>query len=88
MTARSPEPSLDLPMQIGPVRIDAFVGRLLIVVCPAEFAPLLRRSGGMWDQGTKRWMLLRERAPALIEALRDTTDPLFRQAGMNSDRVA
>jgi len=46
---------------------------------------LIRQAGGQWEPGGRRWLVERRRIGSLIRALRRTTDPLFRQAGVNLD---
>jgi hypothetical protein len=45
----------------------------------------MRRAGGQWEPGSRRWLLERRRIGPVIRALRRQTDPLFRQAGMTLD---
>ena len=52
---------------------------------PRELAPLMRRAGGMWEPGSKVWLIERRRIGPVIRALRGTTDPLFRRAGLDLD---
>jgi hypothetical protein len=78
---RSPPP---LPARIGPVEFAKF-GRMVAVRCPREFAHILERAGGMWEPGTRRWLVTRHRIGPVIRALERETDPLFRQAGMSLD---
>ena len=39
----------------------------------------------MWEPGSKRWLVERRRLGPLIRNLRRSTDPLFRQAGIDLD---
>ena len=41
--------------------------------------------GGMWESGTRRWLIERRRIGPVLRGLRRMTDPLFRQAGMDLD---
>jgi hypothetical protein len=50
---RSPPP---LPARIGPVEFAVF-GRLVAVRCPQDFAHILQRAGGVWESGTRRWLM-------------------------------
>jgi hypothetical protein len=80
---RRPPPS-PLPFQIGPVVFTEF-GRLVAIRCPQEHAHIVRRAGGVWDPGTRRWLVQRYRVGPLIRALEAATDPLFRRVGMSLD---
>ena len=74
----------DILWQIGPCAFGTF-GRLVTVRCPGELAPLMRRAGGQWEPGSRRWLIERRRIGPLIRALRRETDPLFRRAGLSLD---
>ena len=78
---RSPPP---LPARIGPVEF-AELGRMVAVRCPQDFAHILQRAGGVWEPGSRRWLVTRNRIGPAIRALERATDPLFRQAGMSLD---
>jgi hypothetical protein len=58
---------------------------MVAVRCPADLAPLLRNAGGMWEPGSRRWLVERRRVGPLIRNLRRSTDPLFRRAGIDLD---
>jgi hypothetical protein len=73
-----------LPSRIGPVEFAEF-GSMVAVRCPQDFDHILRRAGGMWEPGTRRWLVTRHRIGPVIRALERETDPLFRQAGMSLD---
>ncbi len=45
----------------------------------------MRQAGGLWEPGTRRRLIEWRRINPLIRNLRRTTDPLFRQAGMDLD---
>ena len=77
---RSPPP---LPARIGPVEFAEF-GRMVAVRCPRELAHVMQRAGGVWEPGSRRWLIDRRVWP-VIRALERETDPLFRQAGMSLD---
>lgn len=83
MTTRLP--TVDLPAQVGPCRLEAFGAKWMAVRCPHEFDELMRRTGGLWEAGSHRWLVERRRLGPLQRALRRATDPLFRQAGMDLD---
>ena len=42
---------------------------------PQDFAPLMRQAGGMWEPGSRRWLVERRRVGPLIRNLRQVTDP-------------
>jgi hypothetical protein len=67
-----------------PGRVTEF-GRLVAIRCPQEHAHIVRRAGGVWDPGTRRWLVQRYRVGPLIRALEAATDPLFRRVGMSLD---
>ena len=73
-----------LPARIGPVEFAEF-GHMVAVRCPQEFDHILQHAGGMWEAGTRRWLVTRHRIGPVIRALERETDPLFRQAGMSLD---
>ena len=73
-----------LPTHIGPVEFsehDAWVA----VRCPRDLEPLVRKAGGIWEPGSKRWLVERRRISPLVRDLERETDPLFRRAGLNLD---
>ena len=74
----------NLPAQIGPCRFGA-LGNWITVRCPRDFDPAMRRAGGQWEPGTRRWLIEPRRIWPLIRTLQRTTDPLFRQAGLDLD---
>jgi hypothetical protein len=74
----------DIPGQIGPC-IFGTLGRLVTVRCPGELGPLMRRAGGQWEPGSRRWLIERRRIGPVIRALYRQTDPLFRYAGIDLD---
>jgi hypothetical protein len=78
------QPPLNLPRHIGPVEFDT-VGAMVAVRCPRGLDPLMKKAGGQWEPGSRRWLIVRRRVGPLIRDLRRSTDPLFRQAGMNLD---
>ena len=46
----------------------------------------MRKAGGMWEPGSRRWLIERRWINPLVRNLRRATDPLFRQAGMDLDQ--
>jgi len=73
----------DLPSHVGPAEFNV-LGAMAAVRCPQDLDPLMRKAGGMWDPGSRRWLIERRINP-LVRNLRRATDPLFRQAGMDLD---
>jgi hypothetical protein len=55
---------------------------MVAVRCPKELAHIVRRAGGVWEPGSRRWLVERRRVGPLIGALEAATDPLFRRAGL------
>jgi hypothetical protein len=52
---------------------------MVAVRCPSELAPLCTKAGGMWELGSRRWLIERWRIGPVIRALQRETDPLFRR---------
>jgi hypothetical protein len=61
------------------------LGAMVAVRCPQEFADIIQRAGGLWEPGSRRWLVERRRIGPVIRALARATDPLFRHAGMSLD---
>jgi hypothetical protein len=80
---RPPPP---LPARIGPVEFAEF-GRMVAVRCPQDYVHILQRAGGVWEPGTRRWLVERRRIGPVIRALQRGTDPLFRHAGLTLDEA-
>lgn len=72
------------PAQIGSAEFGT-LGAWVTVRCPRELAPLMRQAGGLWEPGSRRWLVERRRIGPVIRALRRDTDPLFRRAGIDLD---
>ena len=72
------------PARIGPVEFGT-LWRWVTVRCPHELDPLMRRAGGLWEPGSRRWLIEQRRIGPVLRHLRRTTDPLFRQAGIDLD---
>ncbi len=49
----SKAPGRDLPARIGPVEFSPFGAKLVAVRCPRELAPLMRRTCGLWEPGSR-----------------------------------
>ncbi len=75
----------DLPTRIGPVEFGA-LGGWIAVRCPRELDPLMQRAGGLWEPGSRRWLIQPRRIGPVLRALRRETDPLFRRAGIDLDQ--
>jgi hypothetical protein len=74
----------DLPAHVGPCEFGT-LGKLVAVRCPRYLDPLMRRAGGQWEPGSRRWLIEQRRIGPLIRKLERATDPLFRQAGISLD---
>ena len=72
---------MNLPMRIGPVEFGE-LGGLVAVRCPREFDHLMRRAGGQWEPGSRRWLVQRRTNGPCLRNLRRLADPLFRRAGL------
>ena len=86
-TGRNLAALADLPSHIGPAEFN-ILGAMVAVRCPQDLDPLMRKAGGMWEPGSRRWLIERRRINPLVRNLRRATDPLFRQAGMDLDQPA
>ena len=62
------------------------MGGWVTVRCPSDYEPLMRKAGGMWDPGARLWFLHPRRVGPVLRELQRTTDPLFRQAGIDLDQ--
>jgi hypothetical protein len=74
----------EVPPRIGPCEFGQ-LGKLIAVRCPREFDPVMRKAGGQWEPGSRRWLIERRRIGPVIRALERSTDPLFRWAGLLLD---
>jgi hypothetical protein len=77
-------PHPPLPARIGPAEFSE-LGGMVAIRCPSEFAHIMRRAGGLWEPGSRRWLVQRRRIGPVIRALERTTDPLFRLVGIPLD---
>jgi hypothetical protein len=59
----------DLPARIGPAEFSA-LGSMIAVRCPSDLDALMQRAGGLWEPGTRRWLIERRRMGPLIRNLR------------------
>ena len=75
---------MGLPRRIGSAELSEF-GAWVAVRCPRDLEPLVRKAGGIWEPGSKRWLVKRRRMGPLVRNLKRATDPLFRNAGMSLD---
>jgi hypothetical protein len=73
-----------LPSRVGPAEFGE-MGRMIAVRCPKELSPILKRAGGQWEPGSRRWLVERRRIGPVMRALERETDPLFRRAGLSLD---
>jgi hypothetical protein len=73
-----------LAPRIGPAEFSP-LGAMVAVRCPSDLVPLVRQAGGIWEPGSRQWLVERRRIDPLIRALQRVTDPLFRQAGIDLD---
>jgi len=67
--------------------VYARLGRWVIVRCPPEFNPLMRRAGGTWETDRQRWRVHVRRIDFVIRVLHRVTGPLFRQARVDLDET-
>ena len=74
---------LPVPSRIGPVEFGA-LGGWISVRCPKDYDTLMRRAGGQWEPGTRRWLIERRRIGPVIRALKRSVDPLFRAVGLTA----
>ena len=58
---------------------------MTVVRCPHDLDPLMRKAGGLWEPGGRRWLIARNRIGPLMRELRRATDPLFRRVGIDLD---
>jgi hypothetical protein len=58
------------------------LGAMVAVRCPHEYGAVMLRAGGLWEPGSRRWLVERRRIGPVIRALQRATDPLFRWAGL------
>ena len=64
-----PSPPPPLPARVGPCEFG-MLGAMVAVRCPQEFADIILRAGGLWEPGSRRWLVERRasardpRAPA------------------------
>ena len=47
-----------LPGHIGPAEFGT-LGTWITIRCPRELAPLVRKAGGIWEPGSRRWLVER-----------------------------
>jgi hypothetical protein len=80
-----PVQGFSLPARIGPAEFS-MLGNLVAVRCPVELEPLVQKAGGIWEPGSKRWLVERRHLGPLIRDLRRSTDPPFRRGGIDLDR--
>jgi hypothetical protein len=71
-----------IPDRVGPAVFEQF-GKQVAVKAPREFDEILKGAGGLWDPGSRRWLVERRRIGPVIRTLQRNTDPLFRHAGLS-----
>jgi hypothetical protein len=71
-------------VRIGPCEFGE-LGAMVTVRCPQDYDPLMRQAGGVWEPGSRRWLVERRRIGPLVRNLRRATDPLFRRVGLDLD---
>jgi hypothetical protein len=59
----------DLPARISPVEFGT-LGAMVAVRRPHDLDPLMRKAGGQWEPGSRRWLIERRRIGPLIRNLR------------------
>jgi hypothetical protein len=74
-----------VPVRVGPCGFE-ILGAMVAVRCPHDFDPLMRKAGGQWEPGSRRWLIERRRLGPLVRNLRRATDPLFRRVGLDLDQ--
>jgi hypothetical protein len=75
-----------VPVRIGPCELGE-LGAMVAVRCPRDFDPLMRQAGGVWEPGSRRWLIERRRIGPLVRNLRRATDPLFSRARIDLDEL-
>lgn len=73
-----------LPFRIGPVAFEQF-GKLVKVRAPRELGKTIEAAGGAFDPGDRTWWIAPRRLGPLVRKLEQSTDPLFRRAGLPLD---
>jgi hypothetical protein len=75
-----------LPARIGPAEFST-LGAMIAVRCPSDLDHLMQRAGGVWEPGSRCWLIERKRMGPLIRNLHRVTDPLFRRVGRDLDEA-
>jgi hypothetical protein len=73
-----------IPARVGPVEFGE-LGGMVAVRCPRDLDPVMRRAGGEWEPGTRRWLVEHRRIGPVIRAVAAAVDPLFRAASIDLD---
>lgn len=81
----SDDPVSVVASHIGPVEVSSFGAKWVAVRCPHDFDGLMLQTGGLWEGGSRRWLIERRRLNPLIRKLQRMMDPLFRWAGIDLD---
>jgi hypothetical protein len=48
-----------VPARIGPAEFSIFNPKWIAVRCPSDLDPLMRNAGGLWEPGSRRWLIAR-----------------------------
>jgi hypothetical protein len=59
------EADTELPARIGPAEFQA-LGGMIAVRCPTDLDPWMRKAGGLWEPGGRRWLIHRRRIGPLV----------------------
>lgn len=74
-----------MKQHVGPVEFSMLGGQVA-VRCPRDLDAIMRKAGGTWEPGSRRWLLQPRRVDAVVRQLERQTDPLFRHAGLDLDQ--
>ncbi len=58
---------------------------MIAVRCRHDYDGVMQRAGGLWEPGSRRWLIERRRINPVIRAPQRQTDPLLRRAGISLD---
>jgi hypothetical protein len=75
---------VDIPPRISPVTFGR-LGGWVSIHCPRAHDGLMGGAGGLWEPGSRQWLLEPRRIGPVIRELRRDTDPLFRRVGLDLD---
>ena len=74
--------AIDIPRQTCPCQFSE-LGAMVAVRCPHDYDSVMLKAGGLWEPGSRRWLIERRRIVPVIRALRSRTDTLFRAVGLD-----